>query len=276
MGKESLETQGYSTLELFITRRIRLLDDLHHNSELRFKFLEYLYLRAREIPQDSALAAIVLGTSINKFPQKFRNRIEWAVHLYRNRKIDLIIFTGTKDHEDNQIVDQAVVARDLAISEFQIPPKIGYLAGGTNTQENLTTAAQILGRFGLRRTPVFIVSENEHLIRSMTAAAEELTPRGIIAYPHPVGGIQKLDPDDPRVTIELIKAVGYNRVLYRIPDTFNSTQQKIIRVAILEKIKEIEDDLRPGVNAKVDKPIRITPNTRILNPTNPDQYPLAI
>lgn len=245
--------------EQFLQRKLDFIAKINSSRELRSRILESLHLQSLAIRQDKALAAIVLGTSRKLFNQKFRNRVGWSVDLLRRKRIKYIIVTGQKDHEDGLTIDQAEEARELAIKEFFVRPRVIFKAGGNNTQENLITAVTTFEKMGIRNAPVFIVSENEHLIRTMTVANEVLKPRGIIAFPSPVGGLQMLDPDDARVKVELIKAFAYNHVLYGLKHPFTPSQIDYIKGKIIESVTSYEKSLRPFLMTKVDLPVPVTP-----------------
>ncbi|OGM10721.1 hypothetical protein A2Z67_01980 [Candidatus Woesebacteria bacterium RBG_13_36_22] len=177
----------------------------------REKIIGIYERRCAEIPE-RADAALVLGTSPILYPGKFKKRVYTAVWLANRSIVPLVIFSGNHDHETCD-TDQACRARDLAITEFGLDKEKIMTVGGNNTAENLQEASKLLAGSGNNVKDLYIVSDGLHLIRVLPLADHVFGEIGVQVHPFPIINEGKVDPNDPKVIEEIIKAVLYNRTL---------------------------------------------------------------
>ena len=201
----SVEVVGTSVVD----RKVANLEKVWGFSERRKVLLDGFRRRCVDAP-NHADWAFVLGTSLLLYPDKFKKRVFTACHLYRNGMVANVLFSGSTDHETDD-VNQGADAQRLAIEEFGLPEDVCDFVGGTNTYENVVEGAGWLRHGGC--SSVFVVSDGPHLLRTMPVADYEFGKVGIKTHPFPICGDIDLDPDNPRVILEILKALAYNRVL---------------------------------------------------------------
>ena len=190
----------------------------------------------------------MLGTSLSLCPKKFERRVSWTAKLWEDGLAGIILFTGKQDYETND-TDQAEDAKRMAIRKFGIPEEVIFTVGGNTTQENLVASRNLLSEMVPKPQTVFIVSENRHLIRAMSAAKAELGEAGIKSFPKPVDGVKMLDPNDPWVILELIKAVAYKHLFHRTPEWLPQKGARAKKI-IARKVQEYETLLRSRIAKK--------------------------
>lgn len=127
-----------------------------------------IYQFSHEYRQDKSDVAIVLGagTSDGKVSPVFRERINHAVHLYREGLVKKVIFTGGfgkgQSKSDSRIameyaIDHGLPERDILIEE-----------SSSYTIENLIESKKILD--SLKFESVLLVSDPIHMKRSIDLA----------------------------------------------------------------------------------------------------------
>lgn len=145
---------------------------------LLYPAVRILYFSSDAAP-GKADAAIVLGAaSFGEAPSPvFRERINYAVRLYRRGMVKKIIFTGARDSADEPAAS-AVASRYAAHCGV---PRQDILTedSSATTEENLSFARDLAAARGLKT--FYIVSDPLHMMRAM-AMAEDLS---MIARPAP-------------------------------------------------------------------------------------------
>ncbi|MBN6188043.1 YdcF family protein [Aneurinibacillus sp. BA2021] len=138
-----------------------------------------IYTYGKKDESMPADAAIVLGAAVwgDRPSPVFRERIRHAVALYKQGKVERIIFTGGVGLPNAR--PESDVARDYAI-KAGVPPSV-ILTEETSriTEENLQYAKQVAQREGLHT--FLIVSDPLHMKRAVRMA-EDL---GMQALPSP-------------------------------------------------------------------------------------------
>jgi uncharacterized SAM-binding protein YcdF (DUF218 family) len=127
----------------------------------------------------SAQAAIVLGAAAwgNKPSPVFQERINHAITLYREGKVQKLLFTGGQGARREPA--ESEVARHYAQQRGVPAADILTEAKSHTTYENLRYARQVAEQHGLRR--FVIVSDPLHMRRALTMARD----MGMEAYPSP-------------------------------------------------------------------------------------------
>jgi len=183
---------------------------LYSSRSARERIIQIYEARRARTPE-KADVALVLGTSLGLYPDKFRKRVYTATQLAQKSRVSRVIFSGRGDHETDD-KDQALDAKKIAIFEFGLDEEKISTVGGDNTCENMEMARELLAGSGEKINNVFIVSNGSHLIRVMSLA-DYVFRNGVNVHPFPIPNEGEIDPNDPRVIMETIKAVLYNRLL---------------------------------------------------------------
>lgn len=154
--------------------------------------------------------AIVLGasTSDNGVSQVYKQRLNHAIELYNDNRIEKIIVTGGKGEGNN--FSDAFMAKTYLVSRG-IPEEIVILEEqSTITQENLQNSKKIMDEGGYKTA--LVVSDPLHMKRAMLLAKDT----GIDAYSSPTqsSAYQSLRTKIPFVARETFFYIGYK--WYRI------------------------------------------------------------
>ena len=237
----------------FIEEKERRMGRIFSDPQVRERIVDRLFNLADKNKAEYADFALVLGTSFREYPDKFKKRVYWASMLWYTKQVNRILFTGKGDAETDD-VSQSEDAKDMAVSQFNVPANAILVAGGDNTQQNVLEAKNLIPL----GTSIFLVSDGEHLIRGVSVARQVMGSE-VSVFPHPVGGLQRLNPHHPRTIIELIKAEGYNHTSYRINSSITKDQSEFISQEINKAIKYYEAFLRQIFRPadKVEKPFDI-------------------
>lgn len=203
-------------IDTYLGNKKALLEKIFTDSDHRLRILTRLYKLAERTP-DKAPFGLVPGTSLALFPEKFTARVKAGSDLINLGRINYLVFSGSTD---NQAPDsnQAQDAAKMAIDRFNVDPTRIILVGGTNTEQNFVEAGKILTGIATPPFDMLVTSENLHLIRAISVGRFTLRPSGITPWPYPADGHVMLDPNDPRVIRELIKAYAYIHTLYPHPN----------------------------------------------------------
>ena len=113
----------------------------------------------------SADVAIVLGAAVydDQPSPVLCERVNHAVWLYHEGRVDKLIFTGGRSQEDS--LSEAAAARQLAIDQ-QVPPQDIYIEERSRiTEENLSGAARLMSEHHL--SSAIVVSDPLHMRRAM-------------------------------------------------------------------------------------------------------------
>ena len=209
----------------FIDKKIHYAHRMYTSRRDRLRVISLYEERVNSAPE-KADVALVLGTSLDKYPDKFKKRVFTAVKLVEWGRVNSVIFTGRADHETND-VDQAGDARRIAINEFGLDDSKIATVGGDNTNENLLEAEMHLIDY-TDVNDIFLVSNNSHLLRTIYLADYTFKGSAISVHPFPILGHNEVDPDDPRIRMELVKSLLYNRLLNKTPyEPSGETRDKI-------------------------------------------------
>jgi uncharacterized SAM-binding protein YcdF (DUF218 family) len=124
-------------------------------------------------------AAVVLGAAVwsNQVSPVFRERINHALDLYRQRRVRKIIFTGGQGNRNEPT--EAAAAKAYARLNGIPDEDILIEQNSHTTYENIVNAKQLTDTNGLSK--VLIVSDPMHMQRAMTMARDV----GLDAYPSP-------------------------------------------------------------------------------------------
>jgi uncharacterized SAM-binding protein YcdF (DUF218 family) len=138
-----------------------------------------IYTYADNVSNVQADAAIVLGAALwgKELSPVFKERVNHAIHLYRNGKVRKIIFTG--GHGSKNEPAESAAARRYAVENGVAIEDILIEEESHNTYENLFYAKQVADAHGLKK--VLIVSDPLHMKRAMVMAKD----LGFEAYPSP-------------------------------------------------------------------------------------------
>ncbi|MDX1412310.1 MAG: YdcF family protein, partial [Nitrospirales bacterium] len=153
----------------------------------------------------NAPLAIVLGASTQegKPTPVFQGRIEAAIHLYKIKKIQKILFTGGPGEPS-----QALVAKQVAIDRGVPGEVILVETRSKNTLENLRFAQEMLPENA--KEGILIVSDPLHLMRAMFFADR----LGLKAYPAPVKKTRYQSlANRLKFLLREVSAYGYYRLL---------------------------------------------------------------
>ncbi len=124
-------------------------------------------------------AAIVLGAGVQKNQPNpvFAERIQHAIHLYKNGYVRKLIFTGGRGAGNTY--SDSFIAREYAL-RHSIPSRdILIEEQSSTTRENLQYAARVAAASGL--STFLVVSDPLHMKRAMRIAADE----GLTAWSSP-------------------------------------------------------------------------------------------
>lgn len=140
---------------------------------------QQVYAYASVSTDASADAAIVLGAAVwgGEPSPVFAERINHAVDLYHEGRVEAIVFTGGKGLGDEET--EAAVAKAYAVRRGVQDADIHCETSSHVTVQNLRGARRVMAREGL--TDALLVSDPLHMRRSMTMA-EDL---GLTVYPSP-------------------------------------------------------------------------------------------
>lgn len=149
----------------------------------------YHYAQTPQTAPEHADAAIVLGAAAwgEKPSPVFRERINHALTLYQNERVEKLIFTGGTPKSGYST--EGAVARRFALRQGVPPQDILFETTSKDTYQNLANARWLMRKNGLKT--VIIVSDPYHMARAM-AMAEDL---GIRAYPSPTPTSRYKDSD---------------------------------------------------------------------------------
>jgi uncharacterized SAM-binding protein YcdF (DUF218 family) len=128
---------------------------------------------------NSSDAAIVLGAAVwdSEPSPVFKERIDYAINLYKAGTVKKIVFTGGVG--ENDILPEAIIAKAYATHNGVDKKDILLELSSKTTFENLKGAKGILDDKQLGR--VLVVSDPLHMKRSMKIARD----LGMNAYPSP-------------------------------------------------------------------------------------------
>lgn len=138
-----------------------------------------IYLYSAESTDKTADAAIVLGAAVwgEKLSPVFKERVNHAVILYREKRIKKIIFTGGQGNADEET--EAETAAKYAVENGVAPEDILLENESRSTYENLLFAKRIVDENDIKN--VLLVSDPLHLKR----ASEIAVSLNFEAYPSP-------------------------------------------------------------------------------------------
>ena len=124
-------------------------------------------------------AAVVLGAAVwtEEVSPVFRERINHAINLYRQRQVRKLIFTGGQGNPGEPT--ESAAARDYALQSGVAASDILIEEKSHNTYENILYAKQLADTHGIKS--VLIVSDPLHMKRAMSMA----TDAGLAAEPSP-------------------------------------------------------------------------------------------
>lgn len=124
-------------------------------------------------------AAIVLGASVwgTQISPVFRERINHAIDLYQNRKVQKLIFTG--GYGESTEPSESSAARDYALQRGVPAGDILIEEKSHTTYENILYAKEVADAHRLHK--VLIVSDPLHMKRSVAMARDV----GFVADPSP-------------------------------------------------------------------------------------------
>ena len=198
----------------------------------RERLIKIFKSKYSKIPQEADVA-LVLGTSLSLYPDKFKKRVYTAVQLAKKGRVSRVIFSGKGDHETND-TNQALDAKKLAVFEFGLDEEKILTVGGNNTKENIEMARGLLTGYKEEIRGVYVVSSSEHLVRAMPLVDSIFREIGVHAHPFPILNEGEVNPDDPKVILEIIKAVLYNRIFKKTPNPVDVRVRECIdKIALL-------------------------------------------
>lgn len=127
-----------------------------------------IYLYGETEGNRTADAAVVLGAAVwtDKPSPVFRERINHAVDLYKQKRIKKIIFTGGQGNTDEKT--EARIAQIYAVDKGIPKEDILIENKSRTTFENLEFAKEIIGKNNIKS--VLIVTDPLHLKRAMAMA----------------------------------------------------------------------------------------------------------
>lgn len=234
-------------LSHILERKRRLTRRLFESRSDRERLVRLYKGRCLETPS-TADAALVLGTSLELYKDKFKKRVFTAVKLAEQGRVPRVIFSGKINHETND-TDQAADAKRVATAEFGLTEERIHTVGGNNTRENLIEARKLLTSIDSVRD-LYLVSNAEHLMRTNFLADYVFEEHGVKVYPFPTWTEAEIDPDSPKVILEALKTVLYNRLLNKndclVTDHIIDCVDGIL--------KPYADDLRQGVEKQQKLP----------------------
>lgn len=127
-----------------------------------------IYFYADNSTDKTADAGVVLGAAVwgEKLSPVFRERVNHAVVLYREKRIGKIIFTGGQGNADEET--EAAAAGKYAVENGVAPEDILLENDSRSTYENLLFAKRIADENNIKT--VLLVSDPLHLKRSIEIA----------------------------------------------------------------------------------------------------------
>lgn len=138
-----------------------------------------VWLRGQEHTTKNADAILVFGTAqLNGVPSpELEARLSHALALYRGDRAHFVVVTGGKKPGD--LYTEAGVSATWLIARG-VPKTDVILGGGSDTWENVATAAPAMGSHGIQS--VITVTDPFHEYRAMAITSAQ----GFVAYPSPV------------------------------------------------------------------------------------------
>lgn len=130
----------------------------------------YDFARRKQPENIKADAVVVLGAAAwGKQPSPvFRERINHAMTLYQQNRVDKLIFTGGSPKDG--YLTEAEVAKRYAMRKFNIPEQAILLdTESDSTYANLLNTRSLMRQHGIDN--IIIVSDPEHLARAAAMAA---------------------------------------------------------------------------------------------------------
>lgn len=129
-----------------------------------------IYVYSFNASSEKADAAIVLGAAVwdGEPSPVFRERINHAIKLYRDKQVDRLVFTGGIG--DGDVKSEAVVAKEYAIKHGVSSDAIIVEKQSRFTFENLRFASQKMIENQI--DSVLLVSDPLHMKRSMMMAED--------------------------------------------------------------------------------------------------------
>jgi len=169
-----------------------------------FLALEISNFPSSEVRRDTG-AAIVLGATVldNQPTPFFEERIKYAIHLYRQGRVEKLIFTG--GHKDGGHFSEAEVGRNYALDQG-VPIEdifLDYLSG--TTRASLVAARDIMRSQGIHSA---MIIGHPLLMRRAMAMAKDLQLQAF-AEPAP----SQLDTILHQATVLLQEIYFYQRYL---------------------------------------------------------------
>ena len=136
-----------------------------------------IVIASRDSDEKPADVAVVLGAAVwNGRPSPvFRERINHAINLYREKRVSKLFFTGGFGKGDT--LSEAEVGANYAIGMGVDPRHVDFENTSSVTVENLRSFRSVNGRQGR----VLLVSDPLHMYRAMTIAHD----LGLDAHPSP-------------------------------------------------------------------------------------------
>jgi len=173
-----------------------------------------ILIYAKKDVQQPSDVAIVLGagTINNEASPVFKERVNHAVELYKNKVVKKIIITGGLG--EGSVLADSQVAKQYALSLGVPQGDVLTEETSTITQENLTNAKKIMEASGYQSA--VIVSDPLHMARAMLMAKDA----GIqaVSSPTPTSAYKTLDTQLPFFFREEMYYCGYRffRIWQRI------------------------------------------------------------
>lgn len=150
-------------------------------------------------------AAIILGAAVwkGKPSPVFEERIKHGMWLYRNGRVDKLIFTGGKG--ENSTYADSVIAKRYAVAHAIPGEDILVEERSTITEENIRYAAQVAKQNDL--SSLLIVSDPLHMRRAMSIARD----LRLNAYPSPTPSTRYRTPKTKSIFLarEVMFYIGY-------------------------------------------------------------------
>jgi len=193
-----------------LLRRECLARRLFGSEKVRARLISVHEASCERVPE-RADVALVMGTSFKLYPDKFQKRVYTGTQLLLNGRVAKVIFSGSSDRESRD-ENQALQAKIMATEKFGLAASDALTVGGENTKENIEEAKRLLANHTNVKS-LFLVTDNRHLIRALPLARHIFGEVGTEVYPLPIPGEEPIDPNDPGVIREMIKAVLYNGVM---------------------------------------------------------------
>lgn len=201
------------TLSRIMHANIKKAEEIYSSESTRLALIRAYQAKYAKIPSKADIA-LVLGTSLGLYPDKFRKRIYTAVRLVEEGRVSHVMFSGKSDHETDD-VNQSGDAKNIAVSECGLNEGVILTVGGDNTNENIKAAKEILSHSKQNMRSVYIVSDAPHLLRAMPLVDYVFNATDIDCYPFPILNESDVDPNDPNAIEEMVKSTLYDGLLTR-------------------------------------------------------------